>query len=405
MIKKLRIVFITVTMFLVAVMLVVIFGVITLTTSMDLSNNSMQILQDLDRESFRKPWPDFPDPLPPNCFILTIHVDGSILITSGFSDIPDAATQRRILEEARMTHENTGLMYNDGLFFYRMDDPENVSYAFLDVTNDIRTMRTLVINCVIIGLVTMILCLPVCWLLARAITQPVAYSLDQQRQFLADASHELKTPLTVILTNSELLQSPDFTNVEKLRFAQAIQSVAQQMRGLLEDMLYLARIEHEAQAIEISQTPFSDLVEECCMMFDPVYFESGRELQRVIDPDIWMWGHEKKLQQMVDVLLDNGNKYSSPGSKVTVRLQRQNGNRCLLQVSSRGKTLTSQQCKDIFKRFYRTDMSRTQSGATGSYGLGLPIAQQTAREHRGKMWCVGKDGVNTFYVQFHISNI
>jgi signal transduction histidine kinase len=135
-----------------------------------------------------------------------------------------------------------------------------------------------------------------------------------------------------------------------------------------------------------------------------VYYESGRELHYVVEPDIWIWGNEKKLQQMVDILLDNGNKYSSAGSRVTLRLQRQNGNRCLLQVSSRGKTLTSQQCKDIFKRFYRVDSARTESGSTGSFGLGLPIAQQTTREHRGKMWCAGKEGVNTFYAQFPMSN-
>lgn len=405
MIKKLRIVFITVTMFLVAVMLVSIFGVIIFSTYLDLSNNSLQALQELDRESFRSPWPDFPEPLPQNCFILTLYVNGSIRITAGYADTPDAVTQKRILEEARTADTQNGLLRNDGLLFYKMEDPENVSYAFLDVTKEINTMQSLVLNCTIIGLITLILCLPVCWLLARAITLPVANSLEQQRQFLSDASHELKTPLTVILTNSELLQSPDFTNVEKKRFANAIQVVAMQMRELLEDMLHLARAEHDAQSVDTSQTSFSDLVEECCMMFAPVYYESGRELQYMIDPDIWIWGNEKKLQQMVDVLLDNGNKYSSAGSKVTVRLQRQNGNRCLLQVSSRGKTLTSQQCKDIFKRFYRTDTARTSSSSTGGHGLGLPIAQQTAREHHGKMWCVGKDGMNTFYIQFSISNV
>ena len=405
MIKKLRIAFITVTMFLVTVMLVAIFFLVIYSTHQNLFTDSLQVLQDLDRESFRDPWPDFPEPLPANCFVLTMQVDGNIKVTTEHPDLPDILTQKRILEEIRKSGQHHGILYEEQLQFLVLDDPKNASYAFRDIRTEIQALRTLTFTCAIIGIIALIIFFPICWLLARIVTQPVAYSLEQQRQFLADASHELKTPLTVILTNAELIQSNDFTNVEKLRFAHDIQSVARQMRGLLEDMLHLARMDHEAQAIDISQTSFSDLVEECCMMFAPVYFESGRDLQYVIDPDIWVWGNEKKLQQMVDVLLDNGNKYSSPGSKVLVHLQRQNGNRCLLQVSSRGKTLTSQQCKDIFKRFYRTDMARTESGSTGSYGLGLPIAQQTAREHKGKMWCVGKDGVNTFYVQFHISNV
>jgi signal transduction histidine kinase len=404
MIKRLRIVFITVTMFLVTVMVASIFLIVLQTTYSHMSERNLAILQKLDQESFRAPWPDFPEPLPQNCFILTVGVDGSVKVTSGYNNIPDEVIRRLILDKARSSQRRSGFFYDYGLMYYQLNDPENVSYAFLDISDEISTMQTLVINCLIIGLGTLVLCLPVCWLLARAITQPVAYSLAQQRQFLADASHELKTPLTVILTNAELLQSSDFTQQEKLRFSASIQSVAKQMRSLLEDMLNLARLDHSTQDQDLVQVSLSDLAEECCMMFAPVYYESGRDLHYVVEPDIWIWGNEKKLQQMVDILLDNGNKYSSAGSRVTLRLQRQNGNRCLLQVSSRGKTLTSQQCKDIFKRFYRVDSARTESGSTGSFGLGLPIAQQTTREHRGKMWCAGKEGVNTFYAQFPMSN-
>ena len=401
MIKRLRAVFITVTMILVAVMLVSIFLVVLQSTYANLSRNNLEILQELDRESFRAPWPDFPEPLPKNCFILTVHVDGSIQITAGYDAVPSPHLQRQILEQARKTNERTGILRDFHLKFYQLDDPENMSYAFLDVTNENNTLRALIWNCSIIGVITLLLCFPICWMLARAITKPVAESITHQRQFLADASHELKTPLTVILTNAELLQSNDFTEVEKLRFADTIHDVAQQMRGLVEDMLHLARMEHASKIEYTSQVSLSDLAEECGMLYDTVYFESGRELHCVVDPDLWIWGNESRLRQMIDTLLDNGNKYSSPGSRVTLRLDRQHGNHCLLQISSRGKTLTPQECKDIFKRFYRVDAARTNSG---SYGLGLPIAQQITREHRGKMWCVGKDGVNTFYAQFPLSN-
>lgn len=399
MIKRLKVIFITVTMVLVAVMLVTIFLLVLQTTYVNLSNRNLQVLEQLDQESFRKPWPDFPEPLPKNCFILTLQVDGTIQVTAGYEDIPVAHLHRKILEEVRKSELRSGVLHDYNLRFYRMDDPDNVSYAFLDVTQEMHAMQALLWNCVIIGAITLVLCFPVCWLLARAITRPAEESMVQQRQFLADASHELKTPLTVILTNAELLQSPEYSFAEKERFAAAIQSVSKQMRIMVEDMLNLARIEHSIQQMTLSQVSLSDLAEESSMLFEPVYYESGRELSFVVEPDLWIWGNEDKIQQLIDILLDNANKYSSPGSRVTLRLSK-TGRHCLLQVSSRGKTLSHQQCKDIFKRFYRVDESRTESGNHGSYGLGLPIAQQIAREYRGKIWCTGKDGTNTFYVQF-----
>ena len=401
MIKRLRAIFITVTMSLVAVMLVTIFLLVLQTTYVNLARQNLQILEELDQNSFRKPWPDFPEPLPNNCFILTLQVDGNIKVTAGYEDVPDTHIQKRILEAVRKSDLRSGLLDDYDLRFYRMDDPENVSYAFLDVTAEQNAMRTLILNCTLIGIFTLVLCFPVCWLLARAITRPAEESMVQQRQFLADASHELKTPLTVILTNAELLQSPEYSFQEKERFAAAIQNVSKQMRIMVEDMLNLARIEHSIQQLSLAQVSMSDLAEECSMLFEPVYYESGRELSFSVDPDIWVWGNEDKFQQLIDILLDNANKYSSPGSRVTLRLHK-SGRHCLLQVTSRGNVLNHQQCKDIFKRFYRVDESRTDSGSQASYGLGLPIAQQIAREYRGKIWCVGKDGANTFYVQFPI---
>ena len=403
MIKRLRIVFITVTMILVAVMLATIFLLIIQTTYVSLSNKSLQVLEQLDRDSFRKPWPDFPDPLPKNCFILTLQVDGVIKVTAGYADIPDEMTQRYIFEQVRKNELRSGVFQNMGLRYYRMDDPENLSYAFIDITESQNTLRTLVLNCAIIGVITLVLCFPVSWMLARSITRPAEESLAQQRQFLADASHELKTPLTVIITNAELLQSTDYSFQDKQRFASAIHSVSKQMRGMVEDMLNLARIENNIQEMVHSQVSISDMAEECSMLFEPVFYESGRELGYSVEPDLWIWGNDDKIQQLIDILLDNANKYSSPGSRVMLRVQKV-GRHCQLQVISRGNVLTHQQCRDIFKRFYRVDESRTGSGSQASYGLGLPIAQQIVREYRGKIWCVGKDGCNTFYVQFPLSH-
>ena len=404
MAKRLRIVFVAVTMFLVAVVFVSVFALMMQTVRANLYKENLQTLSWLNQESFRPQQPTFPDPLPPTCMILTLQVDGTIHVTAGHENIPDYQSLQQILKEAQETGEISGILEGHNVYFFRMDDPRNISYAFLDTTPAVSTLRNVLWSSIVIGVIALILFFPVCWLLARAITRPTEEALQQQRQFLMDASHELKTPLTVILTNAEMMQAPEFDQADRLRFAGTIQLVGQQMQELLESMLNLARIEHRSSYKEYTMVSLSDLAEECCMLFAPVYFESGRELDYSIEPKLQVWGDERKLQQIIDILLDNGNKYASPGSQVKLRLSHHGNSHCLLQVTSRGNVLSKQQCRDIFKRFYRADAARTGSGYSGSYGLGLPIAQQIAREHRGKIWCVGKDGQNIFYVQLPLSH-
>jgi signal transduction histidine kinase len=126
-----------------------------------------------------------------------------------------------------------------------------------------------------------------------------------------------------------------------------------------------------------------------------VYYEAGRELRSVVQPGITVNGSADHLRRVVEILLDNGCKYSSPGGVVELRLERQGRGNCLLSVSSPGEPMTEQQCLDVFKRFYRANQARSMNR---SYGLGLSIAQGIIRQHRGKIWAQSRNGINTFYV-------
>lgn len=398
MIKRLRFRIICVIAIIVTVLLAVMLTLICHSTATQLRATSLAILQNASPEPGRPN--DKGDGKGPGrgdlCFVLHIGPNGELEARGGeYYDLTDAEMLQEIFDAAKAEGRQTGILYTWKLRYYRMDRGPGEGYAFLDVSREIRTMQSLIVSCTLIFCASIAVVIFAAWLLARWLVRPVDEAWQMQRQFVADASHELKTPLTVIMTNAELLQSEDFGLEEKQRFASSIQKMSQQMRGLVESLLQLARVDSAQAKIQLQTLCFSELAEGCVLPFEPVYFEAGRALESRIDPKLFVQGNMRQLQQLVDILLDNGQKYSRPESTVTLKLTGQGMGHCLLSVASEGEMLTQQQCKDIFKRFYRVDEARSMNR---SYGLGLPIAQEIVTRHRGKIWCQSKDGINTFFV-------
>jgi signal transduction histidine kinase len=239
--------------------------------------------------------------------------------------------------------------------------------------------------------VSFCLFLAVSVLLARWSVKPVERAWDQQRQFVADASHELKTPLAVITTSGELLASPNCDESEKARFTKNILTQARQMRALVEQLLELAR----ADSVETELVPvdLSHVVESAALPFDPVFFERGLTLASHIQPGLQVRGNAEQLERLTAILLDNAQKYSLSG-EIAVRLARQGRRQCLLTVTNPAQPLTEEQLQGVFKRFYRVDPSRSGGG----YGLGLAIAQSIVQAHHGKIWAENGEGTVTFSV-------
>ena len=397
MIGRLRRKFIWITMVLVTAMLLVIFGLVFHFTRTELEEGSIRALQAAAGQQQR---PGLPGSLDPEsatpCFTLEIGPHGELMaMGSEFFDLSDSQMLTRIYQQAQASGSQTGILEEYSLRFYRADTPVGQRYAFTDISAQRQTLFHLLKNLTIIGLVAFCGFLGISVLLAHWAVRPVEQAWKQQRQFVADASHELKTPLTVILTNAELLQSPEYPQAEKSRFAESILTMSRQMRTLVESLLELARADNGQVSAERCALDYSRLVEEAVLPFEPVYFEQGLTLETRIEPGIGATGSPRYLHQVVEILLDNGRKYAQPGSTVELALVRQGRGKSLLSVSSRGQTLTQQQCGEIFKRFYRVDTARSRDG---SFGLGLSIAQRIVSEHRGRIWAQGKDGVNTFFV-------
>ena len=227
-------------------------------------------------------------------------------------------------------------------------------------------------------------------------TRPVEKAWAQQRQFVADASHELKTPLAVIMANAELLQNAEYAEQERLHFSESILIMSHKMRELVERLLELARADNGQSKTDFAPIDFSTLVSDAVLPFEPLFFEKELTLESDVAPGVSVRGDAQHLRQTVEILLDNAQKYSLPGT-VKLTLGAHDKSRCLLTVENPAEEISAAELKDIFKRFYRLDKARTGSDS-GSYGLGLPIAENFVTEHGGKIWAEYKNGVIIFNV-------
>ena len=251
-------------------------------------------------------------------------------------------------------------------------------------------------NCILIACVSLVVFFFISVFLAWWTVRPVEEAWKGQRQFVADASHELKTPLTVILANADMLQGSVGLTGQTRQRVENIAAESHQMRGLVESLLELARADSGIPREQMSAMDFSAMTERALLTFEAVFFENGHPLTGTITPDLWVLGSSRHLSQVVDILLDNANKYAAPGGTVEVGLRQEDKGRCLLWVRSQGPAIAEEDLERIFRRFYRTDTARSSSG---SYGLGLSIADGIVREHKGKIWAEsGREG-NTFYVR------
>jgi len=395
MIKRLRWKLVGINMALALAMLAVIFVLVYQFTAADLQKTEEAALK---TAAMTKPRPDAPGNLGGTIPCFTLRLTGpGFLVAAGSDayDLSDMDALWQLYNRALETGEKTGTLRQYGLRFYRSDGPEGIVVAFTDTAYTDSTLQGLLQTFAWIGAVSILGFFGISVLLARWAVRPVAKSWAQQQQFVADASHELKTPLTVILTNAELLQQAEYSPEEKGRFAENILTMSRQMRHLVENLLQLARADNGQTQAAQSCLDLSSLVENALLPFEPAYFEQGLMLDSRIAPDIRVLGCRQQLQQVVDILLDNGLKYAAPGSQVVLSLDHSGRGKCLLTVFTPGQPLSEAACRDIFKRFYRLDEARTDRS---SYGLGLSIAQGIVQQHKGQIWAQGFPAGNAFYV-------
>ena len=379
MIRSLRRKFIAMTMAVFMGMLCVIFGLVIHFTGENLEAESIRTLRQAAAEPLQ---PGIPGQLRQPCFIIRATPWGQSVVTTGGFDLSDEAMLTEIVTQAAASRREIGTVEGYDLRYCRIQRHSELTLVFVDISGEKAAMHNLKLTCAAIGTLAMALFWGVSILLARWAVRPVARAWEEQRQFVADASHELKTPLTVILTNAELLEAdPD------PRYARSILTMAGRMRSLVESLLELARVDGGAVRASFAPVDLSALMEEELLPFEPLYFERGLTLQSLIEPGVQLRGSDRHLRQMLAILLDNALVHSPEGSTVRAVLERQ-GQNALLTVTNPGD-LSGEDCQRIFRRFYRVDAARSGGG----YGLGLPIAQGIVRDHGGKLHAESQNGL------------
>jgi signal transduction histidine kinase len=219
---------------------------------------------------------------------------------------------------------------------------------------------------------------------SKKIVRPVSESYEKQKQFISIAGHEIKTPITIIDADSELLSMEVGDENEWL---QDIRTQTKRMAMLTNDMLSLSRMDENRQQFTMIDFPISDIVEETITSFQTLARSKGRNIQADITPMLSYKGDESSIRQVVGILLDNAIKYTKPDENgnypdIEVKLEKKN-RVILLTVTNHSEPVTQEQLRHFFDRFYRTEQS--DKSEQGGYGLGLSIAKSIVEKHKGRI--------------------
>ncbi len=260
---------------------------------------------------------------------------------------------------------------------YKISDaPWGKSVVFVDGSMNRATTRTMLLTAGSVLIVSMAIILLLIILLSRRAVQPMAESYEKQKQFITDANHELKTPLTLILTNLDILEAETGRN----EWLDDIRTEGRRMNGLVNQLTALSRLDEDQPNLLKSDFLFSEMVKDTVSEFLALAGSRGLQLSANIQTGLRYAGDEGALRRVVAILLDNAVKYCDPAGAITVSLTA--GRHIMLTVENTCQNVEHIPLNRLFDRFYRTDKART---AGSSFGIGLSLAQSIVRQHKGEI--------------------
>jgi len=342
-------------------------------------------------------------------FAILVDADGKVTDVQSYLDLPPTV-YAHVAETAWQSGKPEGTMFFENRKWqYRIstlemrrigeDGQSQVIHgerlhqiAFLDTTASSRTLTQLLITFIVVGTGMLGFIFGGSLYYANRSIRPIEAAWQKQKLFVADASHELKTPLAIISANADaLLANGEETVNSQKRWIGYIQSETRRMGKLVNDMLYLARAEDTAE----DQVPFdlSHVVADVIASMQTVMFERGITLTQDIEPALVIRGDSERIKQAVLVLLDNAAKYVNQGGRVGISLKKSRG-QAVFAVHNTGAGIPPEKLPKVFDRFYRSDPSRSQE--TGGYGLGLSIAKAIIERSGGSIHAESSGSNTTF---------
>ena len=413
MIKRLRRKFVLMVMAVVAIILLAIFVAILTTTQRNNERISVGMLQqsltarpsprgNIAPASDSIPFPvDFPNMRLP-VLVIEVEESGAVLTIANQLHFIENADIEPIAGLVLAGERDTGIIRSYELRYLRRNTESGFRIALADISMEQEILKTQIANSLLIGVGAMLLFFFLSLFLARWAVRPVETAWERQKQFIANASHELKTPLTVILSNADMLRNENpFENEKNARRMEHIHAEAMRMKKLVEDMLTLAKSDSTEAPGTYSLVDFSYVAKSAILMYESIVFDEGKEFSCEMEAGISVMGDSQKLQQAIHILLDNALKYSPVRASIRVGLCKTEHKTLLLTVENEGTPIPAHELENIFLRFYRRDESRSEHG---SFGLGLSIAQSIIIAHNGKIWADSdRVSLNRFYVSLPLA--
>lgn len=343
--------------------------------------NSNEINEPPDTNFKKKP--DIRDNAPmqiSSYVVVDIDQNGTIVNIQENNVTIDEADLKDCVELIKKSNKMSGQLADYGLMYVKRDDIAHCKIAFASNSEIYSNLQKTIFISAGLFVGSMIVIFLISLGLSGLAVKPVKEAWEKQKQFVANASHELKTPLTVILANNNIMMSHTDSFENERKWLESTEEEAQHMKQLIDQMLFLAKSDAGENRVQFNDVNFSEIVEGSSLNFEPVAFEKNVVINAEIVPDITLNGNSLQLNQLAHILIDNAVKYSDSNSAVKISLKKR-GDTVEFAVNNIGSVISNDDIEHIFDRFYRAEKSRTTKG----YGLGLSIAQNIVHNMNGKL--------------------
>lgn len=328
------------------------------------------------RENIEGPFAFSPEtPFMTRYFYLKTNLQGDII------EVNTAHITAVTGEEAKTYLTKVGEKKEGLIGQYKFKMAENSAekiYIFIDYSRELEMLTSFFVNTLMVSVIGLVGVIILLFLFSGRAIQPIVQGYEKQKQFITDASHELKTPLAIIATNTEVVELENGVN----QWTQNIQHQVQRLSELINHMVSLARMDEEKAQIDMIDFSISDAIEETTESFLALAEQQNKQIQLQIQKNISYSGNEQLIRELIAILLDNALKYSMKKSAIVLRLE-QKGKRIVFEMTNKSENLPKGNLNILFERFYRPDHARNSQ--IGGHGIGLALAKAIVSQHHGSI--------------------
>ncbi len=306
-------------------------------------------------------------------------------VNDSFDEI-DGETFMKMIETVLSSENDFGYIEKNTAYLFKTKPEYGAIMVFTDTSSENRQNETLLLTTSVIGAASVILFFLLAIALSFWLIKPVKETFDKQKQFISDASHELKTPIAVISANTDVLEA----EIGENKWLGYIRSESVRMGELVSELLYLARIDDKTgHKMTLAKFNLTDAVLQTALPFESRMFEEGKKFEVNAQEDITCEGDLSAIKHVLTILIDNAIKYSEEKGEIIVDLKL-HSNKKVLSVYNTGIGIKKDKLNKVFERFYREDEARNSQ--SGGYGLGLAIAAEVVARHHGTIKCESEYG-------------